>query len=345
MIYFSEQGYQFLNNLLSEKKYSKIFVLTDSNTNEYCSATFLAELATEIEIEVIEIEAGEEHKTIDTCSEIWKILLELGADRKSLIIGLGGGVITDITGFVASVFKRGIDFVNVPTSLLGMVDAAMGGKNGVDVGNLKNQIGTITLPEIVLIDSRFLDTLPSEQIRSGYAEMLKHGLIFDREYWEKLSDIQNIDFSDLEELIMQSVAIKSHITSQDLTENGIRKTLNFGHTLGHAIESYFLENPEKTTLLHGEAIAIGMILESYISFKQNLLPQSDYLQIKSVLENIYPIPEFSETDVEKIFELLIFDKKNSHGKINFVLLEAIGQAIIDQTVAKQTIVEAFSDLQ
>lgn len=344
MIYFSEQGYTFLNNILSEKKYSKIFVLTDSNTNEFCSGIFLAELATEIEIEVIEIEAGEEQKNIATCTEIWNILIELGADRKSILIGLGGGVITDITGFVASVFKRGIDFVNVPTSLLGMVDAAIGGKNGVDFGNLKNQIGTITLPEMVLIDSRFLDTLPGEQIRSGYAEMLKHGLIFDREYWEKLSDIKKIDFADLEELIMQSVAIKSHITSQDLTENGIRKTLNFGHTLGHAIESYFLENYEKPTMLHGDAVAVGIILESYISFKQNLLPQSDYLHIKSVLENIYPIPEFSETDVEKIFELLIFDKKNSHGKINFVLLKTIGQAIIDQTVSKQTIVKAFSHL-
>ncbi|MFA7444368.1 MAG: 3-dehydroquinate synthase [Flavobacteriaceae bacterium] len=345
MIYFSEQGYTFLNNLLSEKKYSMIFVLTDSHTNEFCSGIFLAEIATEIEIEVIEIEAGEEQKNIATCTEIWTILLDLGADRKSLIIGLGGGVITDITGFVASVFKRGIDFINVPTSLLGMVDAAIGGKNGVDLGNLKNQIGTITLPEMVLIDSRFLDTLPSEQIRSGYAEMLKHGLIFDKEYWKKLSDIQNIDFSDLEELIMQSVAIKSHITTEDLTENGIRKTLNFGHTLGHAIESYFLENPEKTTLLHGEAIAIGMILESFISHKKGFLSQGDYLQIKSVLQNIYPIPEFSQTEVEKIIELLIFDKKNSHGKINFVLLENIGQALIDQTVEKEILLEAFSDLQ
>src|SRR5690606_16511663 len=196
--------------------------------NEFCSGIFLAELATEIEIEVIEIEAGEEQKNISTCIEIWNILLELGADRKSLIIGLGGGVITDITGFVASVFKRGIDFVNVPTSLLGMVDAAIGGKNGVDLGNLKNQIGTITLPEMVLIDPRFLNTLPNDQIRSGYAEMLKHGLIFDKEYWDKLSDIKNIDFSDLEELIMESVAIKLHITSQDLNESGLRKTLNFG---------------------------------------------------------------------------------------------------------------------
>lgn len=344
MIYFSEQGYTFLNNLLSEKKYSKIFVLTDSHTNEFCSGIFLAEIATEIEIEVIEIEAGEEQKNIATCTEIWTILLDLEADRKSLIIGLGGGVITDIAGFVASVFKRGIDFVNVPTSLLGMVDAAIGGKNGVDLGSLKNQIGTITLPEMVLIDSRFLDTLPSEQIRSGYAEMLKHGLIFDREYWQKLSDIQNIDFSDLEELIMQSVAIKSHITSQDLTENGIRKTLNFGHTLGHAIESYFLENPEKTTLLHGEAIAVGMILESFISLRENLLSESEYQEIKSVLKNIYPIPDFSEKDIEKIIQLLVFDKKNSHGKINFVLLQTIGKAIIDQTVEKEIILESFKDL-
>lgn len=345
MIYFSEQGYQYLNNLLSEKNYSKIFVLTDSNTNELCSAPFLAEVATEIPIEVIEIEAGEAHKTIDTCTEIWKILLELGADRNSLMIGLGGGVITDMAGFVASVFKRGIAFVHVPTSLLGMVDAAIGGKNGVNLGNLKNQIGTITLPEMVLIDPRFLNTLPNDQIRSGYAEMLKHGLIFDKEYWDKLSDIKNIDFSDLEELIMESVAIKLHITSQDLNESGLRKTLNFGHTLGHAIESYFLENPDKMTLLHGEAVAVGMILESYISLQNHLLSETEYQHIKSVLGNIYSIPDFSETDVEKIIELLIFDKKNSHGKINFVLLQRIGQAVIDQHAEKETLLAAFGDLK
>src|SRR5690554_1317349 len=282
-VHYSENGYEHLNTLVKTKNYSKIFVLTDSNTNEYCAAVFLAELATEINIEILEIEAGEAQKNISTCVELWTVLIELGADRKSLIIGLGGGVVTDISGFVAAVFKRGIDFVNVPSTLLGMVDAALGGKNGVDLGNLKNQIGTIANAEMVLIDFRFLDTLPNEQIRSGYAEMLKHGLIQDKAYWNKLSDIQNIDLTDLDDLIIRSAEIKTKITSEDLTEEGIMKALNFGHTLGHAIESYCLENSNKTALLHGDAIAVGMILESYLSFKKGLLTSEEYKEIKSIL--------------------------------------------------------------
>src|SRR5690606_6530503 len=249
-IYYSEKGYEHLNSLLQAKKYSTIFVLTDYNTNEHCSPVFLSELASHAAIEIIVIEAGEEQKNISTCLELWNILIELKADRKSLLIGLGGGMITDISGFVASVFKRGIDFVNVPTSLLGMVDASLGGKNGVDLGSLKNQIGTITNAQRGLIDFHFLDTLPNEEIRSGYAEMLKHGLIQDKNYWKKLADFQNIDLTELDKLIIRSVEIKTKITSEDLNENGIRKALNFGHTLGHAIESYCLENSEKQTLLH-----------------------------------------------------------------------------------------------
>ncbi len=342
-LYYSQSGYEKLSECIRQKKYSKIFVLTDSNTNEHCSTLFLQELATETEIEIIEIEAGEEQKNITTCVEIWNILIELGADRKSLLIGLGGGVITDINGFIASVFKRGIDFVNVPTSLLGMVDAAIGGKNGVDLSNLKNQIGTITNPEMILVDFRFLDTLPPQEIRSGYAEMLKHGLIQDITYWKKLSDFKNIDFGELDQLIIRSIEIKTKITSEDLTENGIRKALNFGHTLGHAIESYCIENPQKNNLLHGEAIAIGMILESFLSFKKGLISAEDYLEIKTVLKDIYPFVEFDKNDIEEIIKLLSFDKKNEYGKILFVLLDQIGSIKIDQQIENELIFEAFEN--
>ncbi|MFA5555878.1 MAG: 3-dehydroquinate synthase [Flavobacteriaceae bacterium] len=342
-IYYSQNGYNYLNELLKAKNYSKIFVLTDTNTNEHCSAVFLSELATETQIEIIEIEAGETHKNLSTCTELWNILIEFKADRKSLIIGLGGGVITDIAGFVASVFKRGIDFINVPTSLLGMVDASLGGKTGVDLGNLKNQIGTITNAQMVLIDFRFLDTLPDEEIRSGYAEMLKHGLIQDRKYWEKLSDFRNIDLTELDQLIIRSVEIKTKITSEDLSENGIRKALNYGHTLGHAIESYCMTNSEKPTLLHGEAIAIGMILESFLSFKKRLISAEDYLEIKSVLKEIYPFVKFDKKDIEAIIELLSFDKKNEYGKILFVLLDQIGTIKIDQQIENELIFSAFDD--
>lgn len=342
-IYYSQNGYNYLNELLKAKNYSKIFILTDTNTNEHCSAVFLSELATETQIEIIEIEAGETHKNLSTCTELWNILIEFKADRKSLIIGLGGGVITDIAGFVASVFKRGIDFINVPTSLLGMVDASLGGKTGVDLGNLKNQIGTITNAQMVLIDFRFLDTLPDEEIRSGYAEMLKHGLIQDRKYWEKLSDFRNIDLTELDQLIIRSVEIKTKITSEDLSENGIRKALNYGHTLGHAIESYCMTNSEKPTLLHGEAIAIGMILESFLSFKKRLISAEDYLEIKSVLKEIYPFVKFDKKDIEAIIELLSFDKKNEYGKILFVLLDQIGTIKIDQQIENELIFSAFDD--
>jgi len=342
-IYYSEKGYEHLNSLLQAKKYSTIFVLTDHNTNEHCSPVFLSELATHAPIEIIEIEAGEEQKNISTCLELWNILIELKADRKSLLIGLGGGVVTDISGFVASVFKRGIDFINVPTSLLGMVDASLGGKTGVDLGSLKNQIGTITNAQMVLIDFRFLDTLPNQEIRSGYAEMLKHGLIQDKTYWKELSDFKNIDLTEIDRLIIRSVEIKSKITSEDLTENGIRKALNFSHTLGHAIESYCIENPDKPNLLHGEAIAIGMILESFLSFKKGFISAEDYLEIKTVLTNIYPYVEFNSNDIEQIIKLLLFDKKNEYGKVLFVLLDSIGNVKIDQEIENDLIYKAFED--
>ncbi|MEY4462264.1 MAG: hypothetical protein RLY98_804, partial [Bacteroidota bacterium] len=254
-VHFNEKGYEALNSHLKTTKYSNVFIITDSNTNEYCLHKFLPYLETDLTIEIIEFEAGEINKNIDTCIEVWKVLTDLGADRKSLVINLGGGVVTDLGGFVASTFKRGVDFINIPTTLLSMVDASVGGKTGVDLGNLKNQIGVINVPTMVLIDTQYLETVPQNELRSGLAEMLKHGLIFDKNYWEQFLDISTIDFSDLDLLIHRSVVIKNEIVMQDPTEKNIRKALNFGHTLGHAIESYFLENENKTTLLHGEAIA------------------------------------------------------------------------------------------
>ena len=280
-VHFNEKGYEALNLHLKETKYSNLFIITDSNTNEYCLHKFLPYLETDLTIEIIEFEAGEINKNIDTCIEVWKVLTDLGADRKSLVINLGGGVVTDLGGFVASTFKRGVDFINIPTTLLSMVDASVGGKTGVDLGNLKNQIGVINVPTMVLIDTQYLETVPQNELRSGLAEMLKHGLIFDKNYWEQFLDISTIDFSDLDLLIHRSVVIKNEIVMQDPTEKNIRKALNFGHTLGHAIESYFLENESKTNLLHGEAIAVGMILESYIALKKDLINEAEYFQIKS----------------------------------------------------------------
>ena len=340
-ILFNEPGYDALNRLLTEKNYSKIFVLVDSNTNEHCLPAFLSLVATDTQVEIIEIEPGESLKSIPACVELWQILTDLGGDRKSVLINLGGGVISDLGGFVASTFKRGIDFVNVPTTLLGMVDASVGGKTGVDLGNLKNQIGTITSPKMVVIDPVYLQTLPQNEMRSGLSEMLKHGLIADKSYWEKFLELEKLDFEDIDELIYDSVCIKNKIVMEDMTENGIRKTLNFGHTLGHAIESHFLETDRK--LLHGEAVAIGMILESHISMRKHMLPAQEYLEIKTTIKDIFPYVEISENDVESILGLLVHDKKNEYGNIRFCLLEGIGKAVIDQEADNSLIISAFRD--
>ncbi|WP_293871754.1 3-dehydroquinate synthase [Flavobacterium sp.] len=342
-ILFGDEGYKFLNSFIEENKYYNIFILVDTHSNDYCLPLFLRYLATYKTIEIIKIEAGERKKNINTCLEIWTVLTELGADRKSLLINLGGGVITDIGGFVASTFKRGIDFIHIPTTLLAMVDASIGGKNGVDLGNLKNQIGVINIPKMVLIDSNYLSTLPQNEMRSGFAEMLKHGLIADALYWKQFLNLKHIDFADFDTKIHRSIEIKNEIVTQDPTENGIRKALNFGHTLGHAIESFFLENENKKKLLHGEAIAVGMILESFISWKKELLSEIEYLAIKNTIKTIFVPVHFEENDLQPIMNLLIHDKKNEYGKVQFALLRGIGSIKINQEVENELIIKSFDD--
>ncbi|MBE9576693.1 3-dehydroquinate synthase [Flavobacterium proteolyticum] len=342
-VFFNETGYEKLASYLIPSSYSRIFILVDENTSQYCLPHLLNNLATEIEIEIIELEAGENHKNIATCTEVWAALSELGADRKSIIINLGGGVISDLGGFVACTFKRGIDFINIPTTLLSMVDASIGGKNGVDLGNLKNQIGIIREPKAVIVDTEFLSTLSPREMRSGLAEMLKHGLIFDKNYWDKFKNLKDLNTEDLNELIHQSIQIKNTIVCEDLSENGIRKALNFGHTLGHGIESYFLENEDKTSLLHGEAIAAGMILESYISKEKGWLTNEEYHEIKYIINDIFERIEFNENDINQIIELLIYDKKNEFGKVQFALLEGIGKIKINQEADNVLIFNAFKD--
>ncbi len=339
-VYFNEYGYVALNKHLAESNYSKIFILVDENTHDHCLAPFMAEINGDYLYEIIEIESGEINKNIDTCSQIWEILSELEADRKSVMINIGGGVITDLGGFVASTFKRGIAFINVPTSLLAMVDASVGGKTGVDLGSLKNQIGVINQPVMVLVASDFLQTLNNRQLQSGFAEMLKHGLIKDAAYWEELKMINSFDALDA--LIYNSVAIKNEVVLKDPTEQNIRKILNYGHTLGHAVESYFLESEAHELLLHGEAIAIGMILEAYLSYKLTNLPKSDLEDIKATFLSKYPKVAFTNKDIEEILKLLKFDKKNSHGNINFVLLKNIGETVIDVKVNEELLKESFA---
>ena len=341
IIHFNKHCYTFLNKHIKNKNFSTIFILVDENTHELCLPILLEQLETTSAIEIIEIESGEINKTIDTCVGVWNTLSDLNGDRKSLLINIGGGVITDLGGFVASTFKRGIAYINIPTTLLSMVDASVGGKTGVDLGTLKNQIGVTSIPDLVLIDTQYLKTLASNQMRSGLAEMLKHGLIRDEAYWNKFKDLSALNLDDLDGLIYESILIKKEVVDIDPFENNIRKTLNFGHTLGHSIESYFLSDPKKQELLHGEAIAIGMVLASYISSQLVDLPMETAEEIKRVFNNYYGVIPFKTADYEPIMDLLKYDKKNHHGNINFVLLEAIGKPKIDCIVEESIILNAF----
>ena len=340
-VFYNEQGYDRLNLFLRENSFSKIFVLVDSNTHEHCLASFLRKVESDISPEVIEMEAGEQHKHLETCNGIWKALSELGGDRKSLMINLGGGVVTDLGGFVAATFKRGIAWINIPTTLLAMVDAAVGGKNGVNLESLKNQIGIIKAAELVIIDSSFLETLPAAEMRSGLAEMLKHGLIQNEDYWKRLTALEKLTLEDLDSLIAESVEIKEAIVKQDPTEQHLRKSLNYGHTLGHAIESYFLEHPEKKKLLHGEAVAVGMVLATYLSVKVCSFPPEKASEIRKALLAVYGRIELTEDDQKRIIELMKFDKKNEGGNVNFVLLKDIGEPVIDCRVPNELLQDAF----
>lgn len=341
-IYVGNESHKALEQHLTKADYSKIFVIVDSNTHRWCLPYFLAQFSVIFPFEIIEIQAGEASKNIEICSQVWQVLSDLGCDRKSAIVNLGGGVVTDLGGFVASTYQRGIDFINVPTTLLSMVDASIGGKTGIDLGVLKNQIGVVATPKLIVIDTQYLSTLSTEELCSGMAEMFKHGLIHSEPYWEQMKQLHNMHLNDLDELIFKSIEIKNSIVEQDPTEKGLRKVLNFGHTLGHAIESEAMQNEASEPLLHGHAIAIGCILEAYISHRITGFPINKVIEIKEVLLKYFRKETFSPTKISKILELLKFDKKNSHGNVNFVLLKKIGYPVIDITVDNDIIFDAFN---
>jgi len=338
MYHYNQKGLQTLQNYILERKPSKVIVLTDYHTKELCLPKLLPYLPAHFVN--INIPPGESYKQIETLQSIWKQLLENNADRNSLMINLGGGVITDIGGFAASTFKRGIDFIHIPTTLLSMVDAAIGGKNGINFLQGKNQIGNINLPKLILVNDDFLNTLPQMQIDSGIAEMLKHGLIGDRDYWQKMVTYLNNKNTNFSQLIKESIQIKNEIINEDPYEKGLRKVLNFGHTLGHAIESY-LNYQKKSPITHGHAVAMGMILSVYISNKIKILKFTLVTSIISVIRKQFTLIPFTDQDILYILELLSFDKKNINGIPQFILLEDIGIPAIDQAVSKEIIIESF----
>jgi len=326
-----------LEEYLKGKQYSAICIIVDQNTEKHCFP-LLSDLFTNPII--ISIPAGEEEKNLRTCEKIWQTMTDHQLDRKALVINLGGGVIGDMGGFCAATYKRGIDFIQIPTTLLSQVDASVGGKLGIDFNSYKNHIGVFQEPKAVFIDSVFLETLPVEELRSGYAEIIKHCLIADKAKWEKIKS-KSFQQQDWNDLAAHSIAIKSKITQEDPKELGLRKILNFGHTIGHAIESYFLEIPDKR-LLHGEAIAIGMITEAYISFKKEFISKEELEDLKIYILSVFRKIEIFEFDIEKLIPLTMQDKKNENKKIQCTLLEKIGEANYNNPINYNEIKEAIN---
>jgi len=329
-----------LTLLLHKLDYDGLFLLTDGNTKNYCLPIIasLPEIQTATRFSA---PAGEENKNIESLSKVWKFLSDNGANRKSLLINLGGGMLTDLGGFAAATFKRGIRFVNIPTTLLGAVDAALGGKTGINFNGLKNETGVFAPAAAVLIDSSFFKTLDKAHILSGYAEMLKHSLLASKDKLSELLhfDLDDVNYERLNHLLFESVMIKERIVDEDPTEHGIRKALNLGHTFGHAFESLALEM--KHPILHGYAVAFGIVCELYLSFIRLGFDKNILMKIVSWVKEHYSAFTFDCSNYQRIYELMQHDKKNDTGVINFTLLKAAGDFKINQTADRNEIEESL----
>jgi len=323
---------------------SKRYIIADSNTMEFCLPVidkYLAEI--KVEQQVFSMEPGEDSKSIDLAHQLWENFTDLEITRGDLILNIGGGVVSDLGGFVAATYKRGVDVINIPTTLLAMADASVGGKVGVNFHQLKNQLGYFSNPKGVFIHPEFLNTLPDREFVSGYAEMLKHALIADANSWDKMKiqGAPSVEF--VTGLLPQSVAIKNSFVTQDPLDKGIRKTLNFGHTIGHAIETLFMDSD--TEVLHGEAVAAGMICAAYISNKQAGLSDSSLKEISNVLNTVFDLEFVSWLMAENLALPLKHDKKNAGSTLQFVLISEPGKAVYDQEVSMELALESFEYVQ
>jgi 3-dehydroquinate synthase len=336
-----ESGFQ---ELLSQQyANSKKVIIVDENTHDHCLEYLLTTFDELTDAEVMLLPAGEENKVLEVCSQVWEALTEYEIGRKDLVINLGGGVVTDMGGFIAAVFKRGIDFIHIPTSLLGMVDAAIGGKTGIDLGPFKNQLGVFSQPIAVFIDPVFLGTLPENQLWNGFAEVLKHALIADPELWNDIKRIRSAEELKKIDLIRRAARVKMAIVDRDELETGERKLLNFGHTVGHALEGFFISREEY--IGHGHVVAIGMIIEARLSSQLSGLSSVELSEIEETL-GIYPMVQLeSEVDIEMIISLMRNDKKNETGEIKGITLERIGTAkyniTYDEALLKDLMIKAF----
>lgn len=330
-----------LQDFLAAMNYDKLFILTDTNTAEKCFP-LLRDVPAFQGAPVITIGAGDGHKGVDTLSHIWSRLSCEGASRNSLLVNLGGGMVTDMGGFAGATFKRGLQTINIPTTLMASVDAAVGGKTGINFNGLKNEIGSFYPPECVFIDCGFLRTLDRDNLLSGYAEMIKHALISSMETYATvmLFDLDaKMDYAFLNKMVAQSVAVKERIVEEDPKEHGIRKALNFGHTIGHAYES--LSFKKNNPLLHGHAVAAGIVSELYLSYKQCGFPMDRLSQVVYYIKEYYPAFVFDCKDYDVLYELMTHDKKNEAGIINFTLLSQVGEVQINQQVDREKILESL----
>lgn len=325
-----------LADFFSQHNYTAIAVIVDENTHEHCYPLVRDFLPEHI---VIEIKSGEEEKNLTTCHTIWSALTNNQFDRKGLVINLGGGVIGDMGGFAAATYKRGVEFMNLPTTLLAQVDASVGGKLGIDFDGFKNHIGMFKNPERVFINVDFLKTLSAREVRSGYAEVIKHALIADATYWPILIS-RSFDTQDFGKHVKHSVMVKRKVVTDDPEEKGYRKILNFGHTIGHAVETKYLTR-ETGRLLHGEAIAIGMIAESFLSTKLTALSQSEMNEIVDYIMSVYDCQMIVENDFEEIVQNTYQDKKNVGKIVKASLLSEIGTCEFDIAISKEDVLESL----
>lgn len=334
-----EEDLSDLHQWISQQKYSQYIVLVDEHTEKHCWPLFQTQCPFE-NVEMIRIESGEINKNIDTCQEIWKQLLDLKVDRNALFINLGGGVIGDMGGFAASCYKRGIDFVNVPTTVLAQVDASIGGKLGIDFKYGKNLIGLFNNPKRIHISKAFHQSLDDRQFSNGFAEIYKHALIGDSQQWQQLSKVDNLRQLNMDNVLYDSLLIKKRIVEEDPFEKGIRKALNFGHTIGHAVETFSLDHDD-APLLHGEAIVAGMIMEAYLSVKKVGLSNTELQQIVDVLRSKYVDYQIDKGQLEDIWSFMLLDKKNEKTKVMAALISAIGTPVINVELSRTDLGEAL----
>lgn len=322
----------------------KLCIITDSNVEKRYADSLAAVLAACCkEVLIFSFPAGEQSKHLGTVQDVYRFLIAHGLDRKDMLIALGGGVVGDLTGYAAATYLRGIDFIQIPTTLLAQVDSSIGGKTGVDFDQYKNMVGAFHMPRLVYMNLSVLSNLDARQYACGMAEILKHGLIRDASYYEWLighfMEINDRDMDVMEKMIYESCLIKKAVVEKDPTEQGERALLNFGHTIGHAVEKY-----KNFTMLHGECVALGAVAASYISWKRKLLSKEEYYEIRDMFVPFGLPISVTDLDVEEILRLTRSDKKMEHGKIRFILLRQIGKAVIDHTVTEQEMRQALEEI-